>query len=215
MNPYEIFRRAIRDLNAQAQRDLDTIWRSSAGDPAALAEILAEVVQTYGSMSAAVASEWYDDLRRDTGVRPGFSAVIPQPATPGTTALVEWATASAASEDSLKSLISGGLQKRITNYSREVVTTSAIRDPRSRGWMRIGTGECDFCSMLVGRGAVYSKSTVDFASHDHCNCSAAPSWNPSQTRAVQDLYVPSARRRSDEVKAADADRVQRWIAANL
>lgn len=215
MNPYEIFRRAIRDLNQQAQRDLETVWRSSAGDPAALAEILGEVVQTYGSMSAAVAAEWYDDLRADTGVRPGFSAVIPEPATPGTTVLVEWAAASATSEDSLKTLIAGGLQKRITNYSRDVVTTSSIRDPRSRGWMRIGTGECDFCSMLVGRGAVYSKSTVDFASHDHCNCSAAPSWNPSQTQAVQDLYVPSARRRSEEVKAADAERVRRWIAANM
>lgn len=215
MTPYEIFRRAIRDLNIQAQRDLEAVWRSSGGEPAVLAEILAEVVQTYGTTAAAVAAEWYDDLRADTGVRPGFSAVIPAPAEPGTTALVEWAAAKAASEESLKSLIAGGLQKRITNYSRDVVTTSSIRDPRARGWMRIGSGGCDFCAMLIGRGAVYTKATVDFSSHDHCNCSAAPSWNPAQTRAVHDEFVPSARRRSAEVKAADAERVRQWIDANL
>ena len=215
MTPYEAFRRAIRDLNLQAQRDLETIWRSSAGDPAALAEILAEVVQSYGDAGAAIAAEWYNDLRADTGVRPGFTAIIPEPDAPGTGALVDWAVASANNEDSLKSLIAGGLQRRITNYSRMVVTTSAVRDPRSGGWMRIGSGECGFCAMLVSRGAVYSSATVDFASHDHCQCSAAPAWNQSQVEAVRDEFVPSARRRSEETKQADRDRALAWIQANL
>lgn len=215
MTPYEIFRRAIRDLNIQAQRDLEAVWRSSGGDPVALAEILADVVQTYGTTAAAVAAEWYNDLRADTGVRPGFSAVIPEPVEPGTTALVEWAAAKAASEESLKSLIAGGLQKRITNYSRDVVTTSSIRDPRARGWMRIGTPECDWCAVLIGRGAVYSEKSVQFKTHDYCDCDAAPGWLPGQIKEITNAFVPSARRRTAEMKQADVDRMNAWIRRNV
>ncbi len=215
MTPYEQFRRIIRDLNLDAQRDLQAIWRSVGGDPAALAEILAELVQTYGEAAAALSADWYDELRADTGVRAGFTAVVPEPREPGTSALVRWAAAEATTENAFRSLIAGGIQKRITNYSRNVITTSSVQDPRASGWMRIGSGECGFCAMLISRGAVYSKSTVDFASHDHCKCGAAPSWSPSQTTAVKDEFVPSARRRSDETKAADAARAKRWIERNL
>ena len=79
MTPYEQFRRIIRDLNLDAQRDLQAIWRSVGGDPAALAEILAELVQTYGEAAAALSADWYDELRADTGVRAGFTAVVPVP----------------------------------------------------------------------------------------------------------------------------------------
>lgn len=215
MTPYEQFRRIIRDLNRDAQRDLQAIWRSVGGDPAALAEVLAEVVQTYGSAAAAVSADWYDELRAHTGVRPGFKATAPEPRDPGARILIDWAAAKATTEESFQTLIAGGVQKRITNYSRDVITTSSARDPRARGWMRIGAGECGFCAMLVGRGAVYTKATADFASHDHCKCGAAPAWSPQQITGVRDEFVPSARRRADETKAVDAARVRAWIAANL
>lgn len=215
MNPYELLRRLIRDLSLQARRDLQEIYRSAAGDPAAVESLLAEVIQSYGEAAAAVTADWYDEMRADTGVAPGFAAVIPEPADPGATALVNWAVSSATDEAALVSLIEGGLQRRITNYSRNVLTTSSVRDPKARGWMRIGTGECGFCAMLVSRGSVYTKATVQFASHDHCNCTAAPAWAPEQIQAVQSQFVPSARRRSEETKAADADRARAWIAANL
>lgn len=213
MTPYEQFRRILRDLNLDAQRDLQVLW--VGGDSAALAEVLSELVQTYGSAAGALSADWYDELRADVGVRPGFTAVVPEPREPGTRVLLEWAAAQATSEDSFRSLVSGGIQRRITNYSRDVITTSAVRDPRARGWMRTGRGECGFCAMLVSRGAVYSKATVDFASHDHCKCGAAPAWSPQQITAVKDEFVPSARRRADETKSADVERAKRWIAANL
>jgi hypothetical protein len=53
---------------------------------------------------------------------------------------------------------------------------SSIADPKARGWMRVGSGRCDFCRMLIGRGAVYTESTVDFHAHDHCGCGATPAW---------------------------------------
>lgn len=39
------------------------------------------------------------------------------------------------------------------------------------GWRRItAASACSFCSMLAGRGAVYSEATVGFQAHDGCNC---------------------------------------------
>ena len=215
MNPYELLRRLIRDLNLQAQHDLQEIYRSAGGDPAAVEALLAEIIQSYGEAAAAVTADWYDELRADVGVRRGFTASIPEPSDPGASALVNWAVSTATDEAALVSLIEGGLQRRIMNYSRDVLTTNAVQDPRARGWMRTGSGECGFCAMLISRGSVYTKATVRFASHDHCHCSAAPAWAPDQIEDVKRLFVPSARRRSEETKAADADRARAWIAANL
>lgn len=74
-------------------------------------------------------------------------------------------------------LIGGGLQRTIANQHRGTVTASSIADPKARGWRRVGSGvSCDFCQMLLGRGAVYIEETADFATHDHCNCSAEPDF---------------------------------------
>ncbi len=216
MTPYEQFRRIIRDLNLDAQRDLQMIWRSVGGDPAALAEILAELVQTYGEAAAALSADWYDELRADTGVRPGFRAIVPEPREPGTSALVGWAAAEATTEDAFRSLIAGGIQKRITNYSRNTLVQSSLRDPRAKGWIRTGHGACGWCAMLISRSVLYTREdTADFAAHDHCNCGVAPAWAPDQIKKVRDEFVPSARRRSEETKAADVARAKRWIENNL
>lgn len=39
-------------------------------------------------------------------------------------------------------------------------------------WRRVSAGapDCDFCSMLIGRGAVYDADSVKFRSHDNCDC---------------------------------------------
>lgn len=215
MTPYEQYRRMIRDLNIAARLDLDRLWQSVRGDPRALQSILPELVQTYGSAAASLSADWYDDIRADSGVRPGFSAVVPEPRELGTSQLIGWARAEATSAESFQTLIEGGMQRRIQNFSRDVVTESSVRDPGARGWMRIGSGNCDFCAMLIGRGAVYTKATADFASHDHCRCDAAPAFAPDQIRAVRDEFVPSARSRSEETKAEDRARVAAWIAENL
>jgi hypothetical protein len=123
--------------------------------------------------------------------------------------------ATAADGETFQSLIAGGVTKRIANGARDVVTMSSIADPASKGWMRVGAGECDFCAMLVSRGAVYSEASVEFASHDHCNCGAAPAFNPGQIKAVKSEFVPSARRKSDAVREKDRARVKDWIDGHL
>jgi hypothetical protein len=218
LSPYERLRRAIRDLAILAHADLGVLWRSvrSADDAVdALHELLPDLVDTYGSAAAALAADFYDEIREVAQAPKRFTAILPDPGDTGSHELVGWAAQEATDLDAFRTLIEGGMQRRIANASRDVITTSSIADPSARGWMRTGNGGCDFCAMLISRGAVYTEKTVDFASHDWCDCGAAPAFNPSQIRAVRKEFVPSARRRSESVKAADRERVREWIADNL
>lgn len=215
LSPYEQFRRALRDLNILAQQDIDLLWRSTGGDPAALMEILPEVVDTYGSAASSLSADWYDEMRADSGVRGSYTAFVPEPGDPGTAALVGWAQSRATSPEAFQALILGGLQRRITNFARDVVTDNAIRDTAATGWMRIGHGECAFCAMLISRGAVYTERSVKFHSHDDCNCGAAPAFNPDQISEIRGEFVPSARRRAESTKDADNQRARDWITTNL
>lgn len=68
----------------------------------------------------------------------------------------------------------GAASRLVLDAGRDTIRRTTVADPRTRGWQRVTSGGCDFCSMLAGRGAVYTEATADFASHDHCACSAEP-----------------------------------------
>lgn len=58
---------------------------------------------------------------------------------------------------------------------RETIAATTTADPRAVGYARVTSGKaCEFCSMLAGRGAVYSDDTAHFEAHDGCSCSAEP-----------------------------------------
>lgn len=220
LSKYEEFRRAVRDLGIVAKSDLDVLWRSvrdKRDAKAALFDLLPELTQTYSLAASSLAADFYDGLRAELDVKGRYTAHVPDPGDLGTEALVKWALSEAQDSASFQSLIEGGFQKRVSNGARNVVIQNSYADPSARGWMRIGgAGECDFCAMLVSRGAVYtSEQSADFAPHDRCNCGAAPAWNPQQVKAVRSEYVPSARRRSDRQRETDNARVRAWIADNL
>lgn len=218
LSKHEEFLRALRDLGIVANSDLAVLWRSvkDARDAKqALMDLLPDLVETYSLAAGSLAADYYDTIRESAGARGSFAPIIPEPGDTGTRSLVAWALGEAKDGETFKALVEGGFQRRITNGARNVVTTSAIADPAARGWMRIGAGECDFCAMLVSRGAVYSESTVDFAAHDWDKCGAAPAFNPEQVKAVRSEFVPSARRRSQAQRHTDNARVREWIANNL
>jgi hypothetical protein len=218
LSKHEEFRRAIRDLNLLAKADMDLLWRTvrDARDAKeALMDLLPEVVDTYGLAAGSIAADYYDGLREEAAVPKRFTAIVPEVRDVGTQGLVGWALGEATDGPSFQSLIEGGVQKRIANGARNVVTTSSIADPSAKGWMRIGGGECDFCAMLVSRGAVYSESSVEFAAHDNDKCGAAPAFNSEQIKAVKSEYVPSAKRRAEATKARENAAARDWIANNL
>lgn len=209
-------RRGISALSALAIRDLEVVWRSvhtAEQAKAALQDVLPALVDTYGAAAATLAADWYDEQRHKAEVKGRFTAIPADLKDTGTDELAGYAVGPLfkATPDwqSAKVLTAGGLQRRIANASRATITRSALADPKARGWQRDGFGACAFCAMLIGRGAVYSEASADFAAHDHCNCVAVPAFG-NHAPPVQP-YTPTNRKITD----ADRARVRGWIAANL
>lgn len=172
-------RNGVSTLAGLAESDLTALWRrveTEAQAETALRDILPALIDTYGAAAAALAADWYDDTRDEAGARRLFTAIPAEIPEVGAQALVGWALATATDMDALQTLIAGGTQRRIANFARMTVSGSSVADPSARGWKRVGAGECEFCRMLIGRGAVYTEASVDFPAHDHCNCAAAPAW---------------------------------------
>lgn len=205
-------RNAVAGLSAAASRDLAALWRqleTAAQAETALRDILPGLVDRYGAAASFLATEWYDDLRAKADVPGRYVAAPTSIADSGSQALVGWALAEAKDYSAFQSLIEGGTQRRIANFSRATVARNSVADPGAKGWQRIGDGSsCAFCSMLISRGSVFSEASADFASHDACGCSAAPAFE-GQPLPVKP-YTPSSRNISD----ADRARVREYLASH-
>lgn len=202
-------------VTAAAERDLAGLWAavSTAVEAReALADVLPSLIERYGLAAGTMAAAWYDDLRAKQGIAGSFLAEPVEIGSVGADELARWGVGPlfAAEPDwaTARSLIEGGMQRRILNGARETVTGAAIADPQADGWQRQTAGGCSFCQMLAGRGAVYSESGADFASHDRCRCVAVPAFT-GQPRPVKP-FTPSDRVASD----ADRARVRAWIASH-
>lgn len=201
-------RDGVSGLVVLARNDLAALWRqvsTAAEAQTALRDILPALVDTYGAAAASLAADWYDEHRAKAGVGGRFAAIPADIRQTGSQELVGWAASTATDFGAFQGLILGGTQRRIANFSRATITGSSVEDPRASGWQRVGSGECDFCAMLIGRGSVYSEAGADFASHDHCNCSAAPAFD-GEARPVKP-FTPSLRQ-----NPSDKARARRWIA---
>lgn len=199
----------LATLTRSASNDLAALWRqvgSAAQAEVALRDILPDVIETYGAAAATVAADWYDDQRDKAGVGRRFVAIPAEIPEVGAQALVGWALTEAQDMAGLERLILGGTQRRIVNFSRVTVMRSSIADPSATGWQRTGSGSCAFCALLIGRGAVYTEASADFASHDHCNCSASPAF-AGESKPVKP-YTPGPR----QGNKADYARARAYIA---
>ena len=205
-------RDGVDGLATFAADDLSALWRQ-AHTPAevetALHDVLPALVDTYGSAAGTLAADWYDEHRDMVGAKGNFRAFPADIKDTGTHALIGWAQSTATDMPSFQALLLGGMQRRIANFSRATVTGSATADPGAVGWKRIGSGECAFCAMLIGRDELYREATADFASHDHCRCSAYPLIKGAEPIQVRD-YVKSSRNITD----ADRTRVREYLRNN-
>lgn len=172
-------RRSVATLTSELSTDLTVVWNrlevaTAAGE--ALHDILPALIEQYGAAAGTVAAEWYDDLRAKREIRGSFTAIPAEVPDVGAHSLIGWALSEATDYAAFQTLIAGGAQRRVANFARATVTGSSVADPHARGWQRVGIGECEFCQMLIGRGAVYTEASADFQSHDHCNCQAEPAF---------------------------------------
>lgn len=212
MSTVSELRVALRGLYVLAAGDLRRLWGEvSSPEEArqALEDVLPLLVETYGSASAALAADWYDEMRAELNVSGRFSAVVPKLGDRGADVLARWGVGPLFSKSPdwarARALVDGGLQLRLADAARETIQQSSFADPGAQGWQREASGGCGFCEMLAGRGVVYSESSASFASHDHCQCYAVPAFE-GRPRLVRS-YTPSERVASD----ADRARVREWL----
>lgn len=210
-------------LRALAERDLKAIVSMldmSSPEKARdeLVVLTKQLVSAYGRIGADVAADWYDVVRADAKAPGRFRA---QAYTPDQSEEIERTVRRAAgvfwagNPADVLGMLNGPIGKYTLSGSRATVLGNTWADPAASGWKRVTrAGSCAFCRMLAQRGAVYIEQTATFASHSHCNCAAAPSFDQGATEVDVRAYTAS-RRTSTMSPAARQEhtrRVREYIA---
>lgn len=208
------------DLATLALADLRTFWRTLDHSDAyavrrAVEGFLPDLVQTYGEVGAALAADFYEELRDGSAdVRRVYTAQMPDNVVriDRAQASARWALGSIFSAEpnpaaALTNL--SGVAKRLTLApARDTIRANVAQDPDAVGWRRVGDGDsCGFCRMLIGRGEVYTAETARFGAHDDCGCLAEPAWDSGEPVRVEQ-YLATKRNVTD----ADRARVRDFIA---
>jgi hypothetical protein len=172
----ELVRLAENDLSLAMRGIVDAVEIRDG-----LLTFLPRLMDMYGAAAATLAADWYDELRAQTEARGSFRAVpAVLPDTGRTDSLARWSAGAVFTADpspaGAVARAAGGLQRIIFNADRETVTYSSVQDRAARGWRREGRGDCDLCTLLLGRGAVYTEASSQFETHDRCRCIGVPAF---------------------------------------
>lgn len=174
----------------------------------ALMEFMPVLTQQYGDLAASVAVEWFDELRAEADVAGRFRATQAAAAsTAQAQGTVRWAASHLWTEDPSGMLapLMGAVRRLVLDPARQTIVDSSDADPKSVGWQRnVRPTGCDFCVMLSGRGGIYrSEKSATFASHDHCTCTASPSWDIRAREVPVGVYRASERMQKVRNRASD------------
>lgn len=160
-----------------AVRVLESFWKSAdlsdpVGTSTALQELWAELIATYGDLTATLAADRFEELT-------GLAATMVRPVDPErANARAGWATAPLFTGD-------GDSWARLLLLVDELVKqpgrSTMIRSVRDHGIrfarVPVGSETCAFCLMLAGRGAVYATSSSAGQGrkfHGACDCRIEP-----------------------------------------
>jgi hypothetical protein len=179
-------------LRAQTVRDLQRIWpaldwRNLERTYPAWFAAAATLVQRDRTRSAGLASLYLKAHRLQAGI-PGAPNVVLAGAAPAeqvatslyVTTVVAVKKSTMAGKTAQQAMTdafvqsAGAATRLVLDAGRDTIRKTTTNDPRTRGWQRVTSGGCAFCEMLAGRGSVYTEESADFASHDHCACTAEP-----------------------------------------
>lgn len=161
----------------------------------ALLQFVPTLVQRYGEGAAAVAAEWYDDVRSGLNIRGSFRARVSGPTeAEQVDRMVRFAAQHLFTETPALALaaIAAPATRYVVERGRLTIVNSTNADRQSRGWERRARADsCSFCKALARRGEVYTQHSAAFASHNDCGCMAVPSWEPNAPGVPVDLYEAS------------------------
>lgn len=169
-----------------------------------------DVIGYYTDGSAALAADFYQDERAAALGSTGFTATpIVNDRTVKIRRAIAWSSAPLFDGGESQSLarLAEIVQYEVAKPYRDTIRTNRQQDPEAVGWTRVASGGCSFCQMLAGRGAVYRESSVRFASHPHCHCTAAPVFKGAESGPEASVmqYTASRRNRTPAQQAALRD----------
>lgn len=216
----DLIRRDLAVITGAAQADIRAVAAAAPEDPAALRAALFAatplIVTEYAEGAAALALDWFEELRFEAGVTTPF-----RPAPFVNITEDDIAAVVARTTESLYDLQRGieqeieeafaesmaaleaEMQKEVASGFRDTITENAEADPAAVGWARFARGDgCKFCQMLAHRGAVYTRATARFAAHTNCHCVAGPAFDADAPRADVMQYVASQRERTEAQRKA-------------
>lgn len=206
------YRKTQQDIVRLAERELKELVGSLDYEDATKASktlqlVMPEIVQKYGEVGAAVASDFYEELRTNAKTRKTYRAVmgdaVPLEAVKAST---RWAVGPLFQADSDIAQTTSNLSlitdRFVKQYGRNTIYTNTRNDPARVRYARVPSGSdtCAFCLMLASRGAVYaSEDTASNDYHGACDCVPTPvfsdddypeNYNPDE---LYDLYSEASK----------------------
>lgn len=215
----ERVRRALLKVTGAAQAEIRSVAAAAPPDPAgwraAMFATAPLIVSEYASGASVLGTDWFEEIRDDASPKRLYT---PTPRLNVTDEDVAASVARATSKlhnpsrgfdevvqqliDEAEALTAAEVQKQVASGFWDTITENADDDPDAVGWQRFARpGACKFCLMLADRGAVYTRTSVNFAAHTTCHCVAGQSYDAGAPRASVMQYVASRRKRSDVDKA--------------
>lgn len=213
----EAFRATTVAVGDAAVADLTAVWGSWGWDDpfsvrGAASLVVPDVVWTYQGVAGGFAADQYDEWRELERVRGRFVAspaalAAEDQVLAGVRNAVGSLFGASPDVDAARSLLAGSVARHVMHGATDTIVGATRADPQAAGWRRVARpSACRFCRMLAGRGGgsigVYrSEKSARFASHDHCHCTACPSWDRDAPEVDVVAYVASVREQTPASRA--------------
>lgn len=182
--PPEVQQQAARNaaIAALAARELAQLWPRVDWEHSvaatAVKTIYAAIVTRYGQAAAAVAAQFYDDVRRTQNTKGAFRAApanhIPQIITDKAVQSAflgrrdehvhQATTSDLPLEQRVPQRLDGSLQRHVLQAGRDTIAANVEADPEKPRYVRVPQGDttCAFCVLLASRdSATVLGRTID------------------------------------------------------
>lgn len=182
-------------LRSEMMRSLQKLWPAMDWSDLdrtfpAWADANATLIRLNHSRSAALAASYLRAYRISQGVAGPLAVVTAKPLEPTLVRSVLEITARAsakaaairgvAAEQAMANAFvrsSGAATRLAMRGGRETITETIKADPRATGYERVvSAGACKFCQDIAGWAKGNDALNSDFEAHDHCGCTAQPTY---------------------------------------
>lgn len=225
--PPSVVRGALTAVAASAAADfLPLVTGDQPGRTrSALLEVAPAVTGLAVEGSAALAADWYEDLREEARPRRRHLTVVPDWQAERFGQAVAWATAPLLDETPNLTLVRSRLwtvtEHEVFSGFTDTTEANVRADPEAVGWKRVARDSaCPFCRMLAERGAVYRKeATANFSAHTGgprgggvCRCTVVAVFRGGEQGPEASVVQYTASKRRPTAK--DRQRVYDYLRAN-